>query len=246
MGLKKKLNFFLKEIISKRNNVVYNIILKIVLFFRGKYFGLNNIDEKIENYLDCNSGFYVEIGANNGFDQSNTLYFEICKNWKGILVEPLRDKFLEIKKYRDKKNNKIFNRACVGFDSKKKYVEITNLNLMSFINETSKNINSKKHINNFKKLNYKFHNITKKKVRSCTLNKIFKISRAPSLMDVFFLDVEGSELEVLKGIDFRIYNFKYLVIESRNINEIRNFLKKKNYKMIKKITYHDYLFKFVN
>ena len=49
--------------------------------------------------------------------------------------------------------------------------------------------------------------------------------------------------EVLKGIDFNKYNFEYFLIETKNL-EIINFLKNKNYSFIKKLSHHDYLFKF--
>lgn len=40
------------------------------------YFGLNELDRKIEKYMDYDNGFYVELGANDGIRQSNTYYFE--------------------------------------------------------------------------------------------------------------------------------------------------------------------------
>ena len=79
-----------------------------------------------------------------------------------------------------------------------------------------------------------------------TLNRIFEIADAPYLMDILFLDTEGSELEVLKGINFKKYNFRFMCIEIRNQNEIENFLKRYNYELIKKISHHDFLFKYMN
>ena len=34
------------------------------------------------------NGFFIEAGAFNGYDLSNSLYFERKYNWTGILVEP--------------------------------------------------------------------------------------------------------------------------------------------------------------
>jgi hypothetical protein len=31
-----------------------------------QYFGLNNLDEKLEKYLNYDNGYFVELGANNG------------------------------------------------------------------------------------------------------------------------------------------------------------------------------------
>ena len=37
--------------------------------------------------LRCGHGTFVEFGARNGVDHSNTLYFERALGWRGILVE---------------------------------------------------------------------------------------------------------------------------------------------------------------
>ena len=49
-------------------------------------------------------------------------------------------------------------------------------------------------------------------------------------IDFFSLDVEGDEFEVLEGIDFKKYSFKFILIESKSINKLKIFLKKKKLK----------------
>ena len=50
------------------------------------------VNEKIfKNKL--NNGFFVEAGAWDGESFSNTLFFELKKNWTGLLVEPNPDAF---------------------------------------------------------------------------------------------------------------------------------------------------------
>ncbi len=63
-------------------------------------------------------------------------------------------------------------------------------------------------------------------------------------MYFFSLDVEGVELEVLQGINHKIYKFKYLLIEIRDFKSINSFLIKKNYILLSKLTKKDYLFKY--
>ena len=67
-------------------------------FKKKKIFGLNNLDLKLEKYLNYNNGFFIELGANDGISQSNTYYFEKNKNWNGVLIEPILHKYLELKK----------------------------------------------------------------------------------------------------------------------------------------------------
>jgi hypothetical protein len=98
-------------------------------YFRGS-FSLNFQDKKMLKYLKKQNGYFIEIGANNGIDQSNTYLLELKKNWKGILVEPSPNKFIECIKNRSSKN-KFYCNACVSFDYKEKYVPITYSNLMT-------------------------------------------------------------------------------------------------------------------
>ena len=64
------------------------------------------------------------------------------------------------------------------------------------------------------------------------------------MIDFLSLDVEGAELDVLNGIDFNNYNFKNILIETKNFDKIHNFLIKKNYIFIETMSYHDYLFQY--
>src|SRR5260221_11455107 len=56
---------------------------------RRRYHGLNELDRKLEAHLDFDRGIFVEAGANDGINQSKTLYFETCRRWRGLLVEPI-------------------------------------------------------------------------------------------------------------------------------------------------------------
>ena len=63
------------------------------------------------------------------------------------------------------------------------------------------------------------------------------------VLDLAIIDVEGSELELLEGINFNKIKINYLCIESYNLNKLRNYMKKKNYKFITKLHKEDYVFK---
>lgn len=78
--------------------------------------------------------------------------------------------------------------------------------------------------------------------RAITLTEILKKNNTPKLIDLFSLDVEGYEFEVLEGIDFKNYKFKYFLIETNNFNKLNNYLMVKKYKFVDKLSNHDYLF----
>lgn len=80
---------------------------------------------------------------------------------------------------------------------------------------------------------------------STTLTKILDEIDAPKLVDFFSLDVEGYEEQVIKGINFKKYNFKFFLVETKN-DKVIKLIESKNYKLVKKMSYHDYLFHFIN
>ncbi len=57
------------------------------------------------------------------------------------------------------------------------------------------------------------------------------------------IDVEGAEIEVLKGINHNKYRFNYICVESRDIDKISIYLNAYGYILIEKLTHHDSLFK---
>ena len=91
--------------------------------------------------------------------------------------------------------------------------------------------------------NHKKNNLNKFKTKTTTLNDLMTEFKCPELIDLLSLDTEGTELEVLKGINFQKYKFRFIVVENRNFNELEFFFKTKYYSFIKKLLNHDYLFK---
>ena len=225
--------------------IIYNYIIKIKNL-KKTYYGFEGLDKKLESYLNFENGFFVELGANDGKTQSNTLYFETYRNWKGVLIEPTPSSFLKCLTNRNSKTQ-VFCNACVSFDYPDKYVEIIYSNLMSTpiglesdIKDANAHTDKGVKFLPHKETKFKFGAIAK------TLNSILDEANAPKDIDFLSLDVEGAELEVLKGIDFNKYVFKFICIESRSIESISQYMKKQNYNLIEKITHHDYLFKHVD
>ena len=84
--------------------------------------------------------------------------------------------------------------------------------------------------------------LSKKRIQAFTLNRILSESKYKKRqIDLLDIDVEGAELNVLKGLSFKLYKPKLICIEiwqdqieEFNIkkNEIYKFLFKKKYKLI--------------
>jgi FkbM family methyltransferase len=233
---------FMKKIKKFIPPIIFDFF-KMLRNLNNKYYGLNQLDKKIESYVNFDNGFFVELGANDGITQSNTFYFENKRGWKGVLVEPVGHKYLECVKNRSQKT-KIFCNACVSFDYKEEFVELVYSNLMTIPTKLESDINNPlehaalglKNQNDFK-ANFKFGS------KSETLNNILIKANAPLKIDFLSLDVEGAEIEVLKGINHKQFRFKYLCIETRDHKKLSIYLLQNNYSLFKKLSIHDYLFK---
>jgi hypothetical protein len=77
-----------------------------------------------------------------------------------------------------------------------------------------------------------------------TLNSILQACQAPKKIDFLSLDVEGGEIEVLKGLDLNEFQFRYICVETRSFDTIREILFENGYSLVEKLTNHDYLFEY--
>jgi len=237
------LKVFLKSIFGNSYIPLRERISYLIKNFKGGSFSLNQMDKKLEKHLNFDGGFYVELGANDGVKQSNTLYFELRRNWRGVLVEPSPSNFQNCIANRSAKNF-IFCNACVGFEYKEKYVDMKYANLMSISDNLNLQLNKERHIKNAKKHLKNNEVVISFGAKARTLNEILEESKAPKMIDFLSLDVEGAELEVLKGINFENFNFKYMLIEVRDLKTIQSFLEKYNYCLVEQFSHHDFLFKY--
>ena len=230
-------------LISVTPPILFNA-LRLIYNKGNKYYALDKMEKKLIKYLDFNCGYFIEIGANNGITQSNTYYFEKVKKLRGVLIEPSPNNYLLCKKNRSKAN-KYYCNACVSFNFKEEFVKIAYSDLVSTpINLESDESNpfsrAKQGLTSFMEDEIPIYGAIPK-----TMNEILIDSSSPRDIDFFSLDVEGAEIEVLKGIDYNKYKFRYILVESSTPNKIEDFLAKHNYRLIEKLSYHDYLFEFV-
>ena len=199
-----------------------------------KFNSIYNLDKKMLKYLDYKNGYYIECGAYDGVNQSNTWYYEKILNWKGVLIEPNFKKFQLLTKYR-KKNNIFVNCALVEKNYKKKDIKIFKKGLASATYD--KNLFKKDYFQQYHKLPYYYSKVD-------NLTHILSKANAPKLIDFFSLDVEGYEENIIKGINFNEFNFRYFLIETQNPN-VNRILHKNNYDLIGKLSpTPDLLFKY--
>ena len=167
------------------------------------------LDLKLLPYLSkYNNGFYVEAGANDGIIQSNTMLLEKEYGWKGLLIEPSPKAYEGCRQNRSS-NNIIINCALVSSDNMKSVKGDFDGILMASINGERQ---SRKDVNI--------------EVPAYTLTKIVEDNNI-SEIDFMSLDVEGFELEVLKGINLSSkWSPKVFLIEAytNEIEQIKSLL----------------------
>jgi Methyltransferase FkbM domain len=75
-----------------------------------------------------------------------------------------------------------------------------------------------------------------------TIRSILHECGAPSIIDYWSLDTEGSELRILKSFPFEEYSFRVLTVEHNNLpirKDIREFLESVGYRMITAVRIDD-------
>ena len=137
-------------------------------------------------------GFFVEFGATNGVELSNTLLFEKYFNWNGILVEPGRSWHEDLLKNRKCS----IDRRCVYSESGKELTfNDTSDSVYSTLEEfTTTDMHAAKRLDGNRYL-----------VESITLLDLLNEYNAPKIIDYISIDTEGSEYLILENFDFEKY-----------------------------------------
>ena len=203
------------------------------------YASLNDLDRKIEKYLP-NKGVFIEAGANDGLNQSNTLFLARRYGWNGILIEPVPR--LHARCMKNRKESQSVNAALVSPGESGKFIELIDVDLMTQVkcsisfNANEDKLKEAETIQGIKR--------SEVSVIGRTLSEIIDDSPFHAI-DFLSLDVEGFEIEVLRGITNQIHFPEWILIETSDIQGVLNVLNGR-YKTIEKLSEHDYLLRLTN
>jgi FkbM family methyltransferase len=202
------------------------------------YTGLRGLDKKLLPFLPDGVGYFIEAGANDGIRQSNTYFLEKRRSWTGLLVEPVPRLAMKCSKNRPK--SVVSQVVLVPPEKSGTSIKIIDLDLMTLVADQEKGlIDTSKHV----QLAEAVQGITATEitVRGITLSELLDQQGSPKI-DLFSLDVEGFEVDVLQGLDLSRHRPELILVETRGFNDLSHVLKD-HYNLIATLSHHDYLFK---
>lgn len=176
------------------------------------------------------NGTFIEIGAYDGIRFSNTCFFERFRNWTGICIEPIKERYLELVE-----NRKSINiNACVY--SKSEAIQFTKIDgYAEMLSGISRDYH-RKHKNRIKAdISYHGGKYESVAVNAVTLNQIFDEYELKDV-DYCSIDTEGSEMEIIRHFDFSAHKIKAFSIENNyEDKKLRKFMDKKGYDLVRTI-----------
>ena len=217
-------------------------------YFNYKYININAIksysqcgqEEWVLNYFNKKkNGVFIELGALDGIRHSNTFLLENKYNWSGLLIEPSPSLYKELKINR----NTHTENFLVG-DKKQENIDFL------YIEDKTKCIGLQGVVENYnpkhvQRINRELDNEPYKiiKLNMVTLQELCDKHNIRKV-DYLSLDVEGSELKVLEGIDFAKLDIKLIGVEINyhdDKEKIYNILNKNGYTYIIQVFDHFFI-----
>ncbi len=186
-----------------------------VEYRRYPYYSQVGQDRYLNEYVfkDKKNGFFVDIGAHDGYTLSNSYFFEDKRDWDGICIEPMPNVFSDLSK---KRKCKCINAAISKTFGEVEFLIDKKFDMLSCIyNEKDR---------------YKIENGEAEliKVPSIPLNEILKDINHP--IDFISIDTEGYELEVLESIDLDRFDITAFTIENNSKGgHLRDYLVPRGY-----------------
>ncbi len=195
------------------------------------------LDHKLLDLMNYFNGVFIEVGALDGNEISNTKLFEEFYGWSGILVEP--SPVLYSRLCANRPRSKCFQCALGSFeeDGTYAYGDFDGHPMASLIGRAGRTADVRVLLRSLQSI-----------LDECDIRHV----------NFFSLDTEGYELNILKGIDFNKTTFDYLLIEVYNhqFDDIVALLAEHEYDLISNFsnynkisnpgwdeTHNDYLFK---
>jgi FkbM family methyltransferase len=207
---------------------------------RFGYFAQNGQDYFLDKELfhGKQNGFFVDIGTFSPDFDNATYFFEHNKNWSGVAIEPQEK---HVQAWRKIRKTPIVHAAASSHSGVEDFVVVEHPSVMNYNAWSGLQTSLAEE---------KLRQLPTETKRSVVPVQTVLVStvldqylKADQVVDFLSIDVEGHEMDVLNGIDFERHKIKCVVIENDILPEgdviIQNFLIKKGYKYIARLTSDD-------
>ena len=178
--------------------------------YRFFNFVMRHIDgTKSQNFQDLwvayetsnsRSGYFVEFGAADGIEHSNSYYLENALLWKGIISEPARSYYPQILRNR---NCAVDSRCVWSISGEQLVFNETPIKVLSTIDHFS----TSDHHESLRTDGDRYP------VPTVSLKDLLQEHNAPRRIEYISVDTEGSEYEILSGFDFSRYDVRLMTVE---------------------------------
>jgi FkbM family methyltransferase len=168
-------------------------------------------------------GFFVEIGAYDGIEHSNTCLLEKEFGWTGILVEP-NPKFHDV--LRAQRSAALSTKAVYSRNGTVDFVSVREGAALSGIAG---------HAFDDRHADVRRNDSNVVPVEAITLNGLLREHAAPPVIDYLSIDTEGSEYEILRAFDFDAFDVRLLSVEHNRTpseTKVESLMRKQRYKRV--------------
>lgn len=235
---------------NKARKVIYNNKLFFRIYIDYLYKPKNELDRYLDKLSKTHRGnfFFVQIGANDGMINDPFYKFIKRNKWQGLLIEPQKRVFEELKNNYSNFNGMIFENIAIT-----EKPEVKKLYKISFSNSRrATGISSflKEDLQKFIEAGYakkiaqeenlilprdKEDWITTENVKCLSLNSVL-VKHNITKIDLLIIDVEGYDYEIIKSIPFHTIKPQVIIYEHSHFNgyiktECSNFLLNAGYKL---------------
>ena len=171
----------------------------------GATYSQHELDVRMKRFLTGTHGFYIESGAFDGISASNTYIYSLERCWSGILVEPSPGNARAAAANRP--GDIVEHSALVGPD------HVGSVIRGAFDGGLMSKVDSAGGID----------------VPAHTMSALLEKHHV-QYVHWWSLDVEGFEMDVLRGLDFSRWTPDYILVELWHDNaEVKNFLAERGY-----------------
>jgi len=187
-------------------------------------------------FLGKRNGIFVDIGAYDGRTFSNTLFFEQSLGWTGLCVEPLPGEFEKLKSCR---SATCANTCVSDYNGIGDMLDVDVTGDARMLSGLIENYDPR-HLERIDRVSIQ-KNVIRVPVTTLTdLLSAHNLTR----VDYCSLDTEGSELNILKSLDFRQFDISLFTIANNyKDGRIHDFMARNGYGLVVEFQGCDQLYK---